>query len=26
LGLAGRIPGVTRAAVAVLDCYLSLRK
>lgn len=25
LGQAGRIPGVTPAAVAVLDCYLSLR-
>jgi tRNA uridine 5-carboxymethylaminomethyl modification enzyme len=24
LGQAGRIPGVTPAAVAVLDCYLSL--
>ena len=26
LGQAGRIPGVTPAAVAVLDCYLSLRR
>jgi tRNA uridine 5-carboxymethylaminomethyl modification enzyme len=25
LGQAGRIPGVTPAAVAVIDCYLSLR-
>ncbi len=25
LGQAGRIPGVTPAAIAVLDCYLSLR-
>jgi tRNA uridine 5-carboxymethylaminomethyl modification enzyme len=25
LGQAGRIPGVTPAAVAVLDCYLTLR-
>ena len=26
LGQAGRIPGVTPAAVAVLDCYLSLTR
>ena len=26
LGQAGRIPGVTPAAVAVLDCYLSLKR
>ena len=25
LGQAGRVPGVTPAAIAVLDCYLSLR-
>jgi tRNA uridine 5-carboxymethylaminomethyl modification enzyme len=26
LGQAGRIPGVTPAAVAVLDCYLTLTR
>ncbi|MGC4051464.1 MAG: hypothetical protein QM757_19080 [Paludibaculum sp.] len=26
LGQAARIPGVTPAAVAVLDCYLSLNR